>query len=97
MYQSRVVSGMYQPCVSKKTKVNMGLKPGLYHSHVAQQPFLQTQVAQQMTNQPGILGPAPAMLPSAFSIMPLQDPTWNMDTGASSHLISNASNLNTIF
>ncbi|GJZ15644.1 ribonuclease H-like domain-containing protein, partial [Tanacetum coccineum] len=41
----------------------------------------------------GILGPAPAIyasqhttLPSAFSIMPPQDPTWHMDTGASSHL-----------
>ncbi|GKB04583.1 ribonuclease H-like domain-containing protein [Tanacetum coccineum] len=46
----------------------------------------------------GILGPAPAIyssqpttLPSAFSIMPPQDPTWHMDTGASSHLNFNAS------
>ncbi|GJU44260.1 ribonuclease H-like domain-containing protein [Tanacetum coccineum] len=52
----------------------------------------------------GILGPAPAIyasqpttLPSAFSIMPPQDPTWHMDTGASSHLNFNASNLSTIF
>ncbi|GJY73247.1 ribonuclease H-like domain-containing protein [Tanacetum coccineum] len=52
----------------------------------------------------GILGPAPAIyasqptpLPSAFSTMPLQDPTWHMDTGASSHLNFNASNLSTIF
>ncbi|GJT01561.1 hypothetical protein Tco_0822730 [Tanacetum coccineum] len=29
--------------------------------------------------------------------MPLQDPTWHMDTGASSHLNFNASNLSTIF
>nr|GFA14692.1 ribonuclease H-like domain-containing protein [Tanacetum cinerariifolium] len=29
--------------------------------------------------------------------MTLQDPTWNMDTGLSSHLNSNASNLRTIF
>ncbi|GJY20708.1 ribonuclease H-like domain-containing protein [Tanacetum coccineum] len=56
-----------------------------------------TNVAQQFTPQmhyrlphlsQGILGPAPAIyasqattLPSAFSTMPLQDPTWHMDTG----------------
>nr|GEV64584.1 NBS-containing resistance-like protein [Tanacetum cinerariifolium] len=41
----------------------------------------------------GVLGPAlaiyasqPTTLPSAFSTMPLQDPTWHMDTDASSHL-----------
>ncbi|GJS30798.1 ribonuclease H-like domain-containing protein [Tanacetum coccineum] len=52
----------------------------------------------------GILGPAlainssqPTTLPSAFSIMPSQDPTWHMDTCASSHLNFNASNLSTIF
>nr|GEW44759.1 ribonuclease H-like domain-containing protein [Tanacetum cinerariifolium] len=52
----------------------------------------------------GILGPAPAIyaskpttLPSAFSTMPLQDPTWHMDTGDSSHLNFNSSNLSTIF
>ncbi|GJX33608.1 hypothetical protein Tco_0243463 [Tanacetum coccineum] len=72
-----------------------------------------TNVAQQFTPQKhyrlphpgqGILGPAPAIyasqptpLPSAFSTMPLQDPTWHMDTGASSHLNFNASNLSTIF
>ncbi|GJZ85448.1 ribonuclease H-like domain-containing protein [Tanacetum coccineum] len=72
-----------------------------------------TNVAQQYTPQKhyrlphpgqGILGPAPAIyasqhttLPSAFSIMPPQDPTWHMDTGASSHLNFNASNLSTIF
>ncbi|GJR90221.1 ribonuclease H-like domain-containing protein [Tanacetum coccineum] len=71
-----------------------------------------TNVAQQYTPQKhyrlphpgqGILGPAPAIyasqhttLPSAFSIMPPQDPTWHMDTGASSHLNFNASNLSTI-
>ncbi|GJV35423.1 hypothetical protein Tco_1407900 [Tanacetum coccineum] len=51
-----------------------------------------------------ILGPAPAIyasqhttLPSAFSTMPLQDSTWHMDTGASSHLNFNASNLSIIF
>nr|GEV56475.1 ribonuclease H-like domain-containing protein [Tanacetum cinerariifolium] len=52
----------------------------------------------------GILGPAPAIysshpttLPSAFSIMLTQEPTWHMDTGASSHLNFNASNFSTIF
>ncbi|GKF20365.1 hypothetical protein Tco_0069003 [Tanacetum coccineum] len=52
----------------------------------------------------GILGPAPAIyasqpttLPSAFSIMSPQDPTWHIDTCASSHLNFNASNLSTIF
>nr|GEY58221.1 ribonuclease H-like domain-containing protein [Tanacetum cinerariifolium] len=53
---------------------------------------------------PGILGPAPAIyaskpttLPSVFSTMPLQDPTWNIDTCATSHLNSDACNLSTIF
>ncbi|GJZ38470.1 ribonuclease H-like domain-containing protein [Tanacetum coccineum] len=36
-------------------------------------------------------------LPSAFSTMTVQDPTWNMDTGSSSHLNSSTSNLSTIF
>ncbi|GKC08891.1 hypothetical protein Tco_1000501, partial [Tanacetum coccineum] len=60
-----------------------------------QQPAYPTQPASQ-----GILGPDPALypsqptsLPSAFSTMTPSDPTWNMDTGASSHLNSNASNL----
>ncbi|GJS96866.1 ribonuclease H-like domain-containing protein [Tanacetum coccineum] len=52
----------------------------------------------------GILCPALAIyatqattLPSAFSTMPLHDPTWHMGTGASSHLNINASNLSTVF
>ncbi|GKB48715.1 ribonuclease H-like domain-containing protein, partial [Tanacetum coccineum] len=52
----------------------------------------------------GILDPAsaiyssqPTTLPSAFSIMPPQDPTWHMDTRASSHLNFNVSNLSTVF
>ncbi|GJT73970.1 ribonuclease H-like domain-containing protein, partial [Tanacetum coccineum] len=39
-------------------------------------------------------------LPQAFNTMTLRDPTdanWNMDTGASSHLNSNATNLSTLF
>ncbi|GJZ52719.1 ribonuclease H-like domain-containing protein [Tanacetum coccineum] len=80
---------------------------------LAQYVAYKTNVAQQFTPQKhyrlphpgqGILGPAPAIyasqptpLPSAFSTMPLQDPTWHMDTGASSHLNFNASNLSTIF
>ncbi|GJY43537.1 ribonuclease H-like domain-containing protein [Tanacetum coccineum] len=52
----------------------------------------------------GLLGPTPATfssqptsLPSAFSTMTLQDPTWNMDTGATSHLNSSTRNLSSIF
>ncbi|GJS44557.1 ribonuclease H-like domain-containing protein [Tanacetum coccineum] len=60
---------------------------------------------QQVTNSnSGILGAAPGSyptrptsLPSAYSTMTVKDPTWNIDTGASSHLNSNASNLSTIF
>ncbi|GJW06344.1 ribonuclease H-like domain-containing protein [Tanacetum coccineum] len=44
-----------------------------------------------------IYAPQPTTLPSAFSIMSPQDPTWHMDTGASSHLNFNVSNLSTIF
>ncbi|GJS61113.1 ribonuclease H-like domain-containing protein [Tanacetum coccineum] len=80
---------------------------------LAQYVAYKTNVAQQFTPQKhyrlphpgqGILSPAPAIyasqptpLPSAFSTMPLQDPTWHMDTDASSHLNFNASNLSTIF
>ncbi|GKA17817.1 ribonuclease H-like domain-containing protein [Tanacetum coccineum] len=80
---------------------------------LAQYVAYKTNVAQQFTSQKhyrlphpgqGILDPTPAIyasqptpLPSAFSTMPLQDPTWHMDTGASSHLNFNASNLSTIF
>ncbi|GKC50017.1 ribonuclease H-like domain-containing protein [Tanacetum coccineum] len=65
---------------------------------LAQYVAYKTNVAQQFTPQKhyrlphpdqGILGPALAIYasqPSAFSTMPLQDPTWHMDTGASSHL-----------
>ncbi|GJW54956.1 ribonuclease H-like domain-containing protein [Tanacetum coccineum] len=44
-----------------------------------------------------ILGAAPCMLLSAFSTMANRDPKWNMDTGASSHLNSHTSNLNTVY
>ncbi|GKA15204.1 hybrid signal transduction histidine kinase M [Tanacetum coccineum] len=56
------------------------------------------------SNQSNNKGAAPALhpsqatsLPSAFSTMMLHDPTWNMDTGATSHLNSNAHNLSTLF
>nr|GEX96222.1 hybrid signal transduction histidine kinase M [Tanacetum cinerariifolium] len=68
----------------------------LVHQPAEQAQFLQPQSA----HQPGILGQPPSQattLPSTFSTMTLQDPTWNMDTGLSSHLNSNASNLRTIF
>nr|GEV19961.1 ribonuclease H-like domain-containing protein [Tanacetum cinerariifolium] len=52
----------------------------------------------------GILGATPVAylsqatsLPSAFSTMSLKDLTWNMNTGATSYLISNARHLRTIF
>ncbi|GKD72485.1 ribonuclease H-like domain-containing protein [Tanacetum coccineum] len=45
----------------------------------------------------GILDAARYRLPRAFSTMAIQDPTWNMDTGASSHLNSHTSNLNTSY
>ncbi|GJY23698.1 ribonuclease H-like domain-containing protein [Tanacetum coccineum] len=80
---------------------------------LAQYVAYKTNVGQQFTPQKhyrlphpsqGILGPAPAIyafqpttLPSAFSIMPSQDPTWNMDTDASSYLNFNASNLSIFF
>ncbi|GKB76778.1 ribonuclease H-like domain-containing protein, partial [Tanacetum coccineum] len=80
---------------------------------LAQYVAYKTNVAQQFTPQKhyrlphpgqGILSPAPTIyasqptpLPSAFSTMPLQDPTWLMDTGASSDLNFNASNLSIIF
>ncbi|GJX61921.1 hypothetical protein Tco_0294821 [Tanacetum coccineum] len=37
------------------------------------------------------------ILPNAFSIMTLEDPSWNMDTGVSSHLNSHSSNLSTVY
>ncbi|GKD76194.1 hybrid signal transduction histidine kinase M [Tanacetum coccineum] len=59
---------------------------------------------QTTSNSQGILraGPTlypsqPTSLPNAFSTMSLQDPTWNMDTSATSHLNSNARNLSTLF
>nr|GEZ07407.1 hypothetical protein [Tanacetum cinerariifolium] len=78
-------------------------------SHMAQQmpPPQQHTNSGQPFAQPtsnGILGAAlvyygsqPTALPSAFSTMSLQDPTWNMDTCATSHLNFNARNLSTLF
>ncbi|GJY49958.1 ribonuclease H-like domain-containing protein [Tanacetum coccineum] len=75
-------------------------KPTVY---LAQQ---QAHMGQPMThnNRQGILGAAPVMyasqptsLPSAYNTMTLQDPTWNMDTCATSHLNNNAHNLSTLF
>ncbi|GKC00803.1 ribonuclease H-like domain-containing protein, partial [Tanacetum coccineum] len=70
-----------------------------------QQPVQQQHNLHSLpSNSQGILGAAPALhpsqatsLPSAFSTMTLHDPTWNMDTGATSHLNSNAHNLSTLF
>ncbi|GKA66783.1 ribonuclease H-like domain-containing protein [Tanacetum coccineum] len=59
---------------------------------------------EEYCSSASILGPAPAIYasqpttrPSALSTMPMQDPTWHMDTSASSHLNFNASNLSAIF
>ncbi|GJR32356.1 ribonuclease H-like domain-containing protein [Tanacetum coccineum] len=70
-----------------------------------QQPVQQQHNLHSLpSNSQGILGAAPALhpsqatsLPSSFSTMTLHDPTWNMDTGATSHLNSNAHNLSTLF
>ncbi|GJS69374.1 ribonuclease H-like domain-containing protein [Tanacetum coccineum] len=71
-----------------------------------QQPTQQAFSPQQQALLSGtIQGSTPAngqatLLPQAFNIMTLRDPTnanWNMDTGASSHFNSNATNLSTIF
>ncbi|GKD06836.1 hypothetical protein Tco_1181810 [Tanacetum coccineum] len=51
----------------------------------------------QSTFRHDVLGAAPCVLPSAFSTMANRDPIWNMDTGASSHLNSHTSNLNTVY
>ncbi|GJW84887.1 ribonuclease H-like domain-containing protein [Tanacetum coccineum] len=51
----------------------------------------------QSTFRRGVLGAAPYVLPSAFSTIANRDPTWNIDTGASSHLNSHTSNLNIVY
>ncbi|GJY36310.1 ribonuclease H-like domain-containing protein [Tanacetum coccineum] len=73
------------------------------HAYVAQQHAPNGQVTSYSGGN-GILGQAPmyypsqpTTLPSAFSTMSLQDPTWNMDTGATSHLNSSTRNLSSIF
>ncbi|GKC08864.1 ribonuclease H-like domain-containing protein [Tanacetum coccineum] len=71
-----------------------------------QQPAQQAFSPQQQALLSGtVQGSTPAngqatLLPQAFNTMTLRDPTdanWNMDTGASSHLNSNATNLSTLF
>ncbi|GKB05788.1 ribonuclease H-like domain-containing protein [Tanacetum coccineum] len=42
---------------------------------------------------PAYISRQAAVLPNAFSTMTIQDPTWNMDIRASSHLNSNVNNL----
>ncbi|GJY09296.1 hypothetical protein Tco_0377481 [Tanacetum coccineum] len=53
--------------------------------------------AQSSSSSAGILGSAPksfptqeTLLPSALSTVTLQDPTWNIDTCASSHVNSHS-------
>ncbi|GJU91221.1 hypothetical protein Tco_1303644 [Tanacetum coccineum] len=102
-YQSRVAQQPSQPNTYPRF-----LQHGLLHHtqqpSQAHSPLLAyTFSSQQQHPAQGKLGPAPAQyashatsIPSAFSTMTLQDPTWHMDTGASSHLNSNAGNLSTI-
>ncbi|GJT84456.1 hypothetical protein Tco_1058798 [Tanacetum coccineum] len=90
---------------SLETGVNSSMTTGIepvYHHNTQAVPVHQQQLAYY--GQPRILGSAPVVHPSQatslssdFSTMSLQDATWNMDTGATSHLISNARNLSTIF
>ncbi|GJV71924.1 hypothetical protein Tco_1491919 [Tanacetum coccineum] len=40
---------------------------------------------------------AETILPDAFSTMLLDNPTWNMDTGVSSHINSHLSNLSNVY
>ncbi|GJT97859.1 hypothetical protein Tco_1093377 [Tanacetum coccineum] len=86
-YSSRLAQVHSQP-----TSYNRQAQYGLLHTPAQKHP------------RQGLLGSAPAHYgsqatspPSAFSTMTLQDPTWHMDTGESSHLHFNASNLSTIF
>ncbi|GKB07298.1 hypothetical protein Tco_0835582 [Tanacetum coccineum] len=79
-------------------------QPMVYMAHQPVQAIPGQNMSQPNNNGNGILGPAPVLyasqptsLPSAFSTMTLQYPTWNMDTGATSHLNSNAHNLSTLF
>ncbi|GJZ74210.1 ribonuclease H-like domain-containing protein, partial [Tanacetum coccineum] len=82
----------------------VGPPAGGIHSPTTLASYTRSEYAAAQQQWNGILGHAPVLyasqptsLPSAFSTMTLQDPTWNMDTGATSHLNSNAHNLSTLF
>ncbi|GJU45269.1 hybrid signal transduction histidine kinase M [Tanacetum coccineum] len=66
-------------------------------SNTKGQPMSQSNINGILGASPVLYASQPTLLPSAFSTMSLQDPTWNMDTGATSHLNSDARNLSTIF
>nr|GEU67162.1 ribonuclease H-like domain-containing protein [Tanacetum cinerariifolium] len=92
--QAHVTSPLYYPPYPNQAQLV---------AHTPQQ-VLHSAYYQPLQNTSGILGAAPALypsqptsLPSAYDSMTVQDLTWNMDIGATSHLISNACNLNTIF
>ncbi|GJU98562.1 ribonuclease H-like domain-containing protein [Tanacetum coccineum] len=55
--------------------------PGPVHQPVAPLPYFETLLAANNFQA--------TMLPQAFHTMTPQDPSWNMDTGASSHLADN--------
>ncbi|GJZ81549.1 ribonuclease H-like domain-containing protein [Tanacetum coccineum] len=44
-----------------------------------------------------VFPPKARLIPRAFGTVTITDPIWNMDTGASSHLNSHTSNLNTVY
>nr|GEW49357.1 hybrid signal transduction histidine kinase M [Tanacetum cinerariifolium] len=82
---------------SSNTKAH---QPVVYMAH--QQVLPGRPMSQSNSN--GVLGATPVLyasqptsLPNAFSTMSLQDPTCNMDTGATSYLNSDARNFSTIF
>ncbi|GJZ21322.1 ribonuclease H-like domain-containing protein [Tanacetum coccineum] len=76
-------------------------RPGAHQFQSAQQFQLTQQLQYGLSGPPGFGSPnmkpiAPpqashqaTMLPHAFQTMTLQEPAWNMDTGASSHLAEN--------
>ncbi|GJR64496.1 ribonuclease H-like domain-containing protein [Tanacetum coccineum] len=90
-----------QPSSARHVQQPNGLAQQQQAVYMAQQ---YNSPSQPTTSSNGILGAAlvyyasqSTTLPSASSTMSLQDPTWNMDTGATSYLNSNARNLSTLF
>ncbi|GKC65721.1 ribonuclease H-like domain-containing protein [Tanacetum coccineum] len=90
------------------TRTMLLLKESLFHDDSGESTTFESssssptiRMASNSSNtkgaEPALHPSQPTTLPGAFSTMTVQDPTWNMDTGATSHLISHARNLRTIF